>query len=366
MIGGAAGAALTWAGITYGGGTAAGKYPEFAKITEARKIIEEENVRFNEDDALSGYFSGGIDEFSCYAGVSDDELGPAEYVNTSGTALASGFAIDKADSGNIRIISATEDKAAYKCGLRVNDEITEIDGVNVKTAGFENIATKLLGKQDTVCELTVLREGTEQKITFKRDNDPMHSIDWENRDGIGYIKIKNIGEFAAGNMSQAAKELSGLRGYVIDLRNNSGGATNVCADLLKNLTPGEVIVMKSFKGEESRETVAEDPNVISGPTVILVNRNTASSAEAIAAAVKKHNKEAVIVGERTFGKGIYQKTVTLESGGLFRYTAGNIWIDGADDWNLIGISPDKTIEMDPEKTGTDEDIQLKEAFEILG
>lgn len=367
MIGGAAGAALTWAGITYGGGNSvAGKYPGFAKITEARKIIEEENVTFSEEDALNGYFSGGIDQFSGYAELSEDELTPAEYVNTSGTALASGFAIDKAESGNILITSAEEDKAAYICGLRVNDEITEIDGLSVSGTGFENIANKLLGKQDTECELKVLRDGKEQSITFKRDNDPMRSVDWENRDGIGYIRIKDVNGFAAGNMSQAAKDLKDLKGCIIDVRNNTGGATNVCTDLLKNIAPGEVFVMKSFNGEETRETVTTDPDVISGPVVILVNRNTASCAEAIAVAVKKFNHEAVIVGERSYGKGVYQKTVELEAGGNFRYTTGYFWIDGADKWDQTGIVPDKTVDMDPAKVGTDEDIQLKEALEILG
>lgn len=367
MIGGAAGAALTWAGITYGGGgSVSGKHPEFAKLSEGMKILEEEDVPFDEENAISGFFSGGIDQYSGYKSEDDSNFTPAEYVNTSGTALASGFTIDKAESGRILIVTAEEDKAAYRCGLREGDEIVSIDGVDVVSRGFDNIANKLLGKQDTVSELVVLRNGSELNVTFKRDNDPMRFFDWEEKDGIGYIRIEKIDTFTAGYMSQAAKELSGLKGYIIDLRDNSGGPTNVCVDMLKNIAPGEKLVMRSFKGEVTESVADTDPDVISGPVVLLVNRNTASCAEAIVAAVKKFNHEAVVVGEQTYGKGIYQMSATLESGGTLHYTVGDFWIDGADSWNKNGIAPDTVIEMDPALIGTDEDIQLSKAFDLLG
>ena len=365
MIGGVAGAALTWAGLTYGGGEVQNSsYPEIARIREIRKVLEEHGVTIDPDKALNGYMMYGIDEYSAY-GYFEDTYSTTDYINESGTAIASGFQIDKSEDGLILLTDVEEDKAAYNSGLRAGDEIVKIDGKDVKSFGYDNIADKLLGKQDTTVELKVLRGGSEVDVTFKRDNDPMHSLEWKDLDGLGYIRIKEFGMFAAGNMTTAVNELKDSRGYIIDLRENTGGNLGICADLLKNIAPGTVICMDGYDGTEKQMVVETDPNVISGPVVILVNSNTASSSEVITTAVKQFNHEAVVVGETTYGKGIYQNTESLQSGGQIRYTAGKVWVSGCDEWNGKGIEPDIKIEMSSDKIGTDEDIQLKKAIELL-
>ena len=365
IIGVTAGAALTWAGLTYSGlEVKSGKYPEIAEIMEIRSILDNHCVSIDVDNALKGYMKYGIDNYCSY-GEFEITYTPTEYVNTAGTALASGFQIDKAESGRILLTKVEEGKAAYNSGLREGDEISEIAGSDVQLVGYDNIVNKLLGKQDTTVELKVVRNGSEVELTFKRDNDLMRSVEWKDINGIGYIQIKDFGTFAAGHMSTAAKKLSGSKGYIIDLRENLGGNTEVCADLLKSIAPGIEICMKGYDGTERVLATETGREVITGPVVVLVNQNTASSSEIVTAAVKLFNHEAIIVGEKTYGKGVYQNIQTLESGRIIKYTAGKVWVSGYDEWNGKGIEPDIKIEMSPDKIGTDEDIQLKKAIELL-
>ena len=366
MIGTVAGAGLMWAGMTYGGNnTNHGEYPEFAEIAEARTALEENGVSFNAEKAVNGYVKGGLDQFSRYISSEADELPMDEYVNTSGTALASGFKVARADSGTIILTSVDEDKAAYACGLRAGDEIISIDGTDIAAEGFEHSANLLLGKQDSECDIVIKRNGAVQDLTFRRDNDPMSAIEFKDLNGTGYIRFMNYNGLSGENLQEALKELNGSVGYIIDLRADLEAGPEVCAELLGCLAPGETIVSTAYNGFENTWTAETAENTLGAPAVILVNRNTSRGGEALAAAMKHHYKDAVIIGERTAGEASYQKMIDLPSGGQIYYTEGTFHIEGIDLWDGTGILPDQEIEMDPGSIGTEKDIQLQRAIKLL-
>ena len=98
---------------------------------------------------------------------------------------------------------------------------------------------------------------------------------------------------------------------------------------------------------------------------MLVNENTASAAEIMTALLKNNKQGCRLVGVNTYGKGIFQQEAELKSGGTVHYTAGKFYVDDRENWNGVGITPDVVVEMDSKLIGTDEDIQLKKAIELL-
>lgn len=341
---------------------------ELAEIKECRNILEEKGIDgFDDYKAINGYFNAGLDQFT---GIirSEDNNSVAymiNYVNTSGTAIASGFEIDCSESGNILLTNVVEKKAAYKSGLRTNDEIVMIDGVDVCSSGFENIANKLMGKQDTEVELTVLRNGKQNKVVFKRDNIQIRDVDWKNIDNVGYIKISGFDSMSDLQLSKALSELSGYDSYILDLRQNGGGNIEKCSELLRFFSPGIKIVLHGSKTDDVEYVVESSDKEIEGKIVVLVDSGTASSAEVVTAAVKQCKDNVTVVGSRTYGKGIYQNKVKISTGDYFSYTAGYFTVGDWECWQGKGIDPDVEVEMDPALIGTDDDIQLKEALKLL-
>ncbi len=366
MVGTVAGAGLMYAGLTYGGGNDGfDSYPELAKAAEARMILEEAGVGFDSKKAIDGYVKGGLDSFSGYTASGAEDFSVDEYVNNSGTAVASGFRIKKAEDGGILLRSVEENKAAYVSGLREGDEIVSVNGTDIISTGYDDTASLLLGKQDTVCELVVVREGEKHNISFKRDNAPVTDLTWENLNGIGFIKFRYAGGITEEMISEALSELKDAKGYILDLRSDQPEDPEVCASILRFLAPGQQLLCVSNNGDMDFLSKEPADPALKGNVVLMINRNTSRCSEVITAAVKNINPDAVIVGERSSGEASYQKSVDLPSGGQVYYTAGTFHIEGIEDWNGKGIQPDKEVLMDPAKIGTDDDIQIKEAIEIL-
>lgn len=367
MISAVAGAGLTLAGTSLGTGNS--KLPKsFQKLSECVSIINEKGVgTFNENEAVNGYLSSGLDKYThIVTDMSTDRIAQVtDYVNESGTAVASGFQVARSDDGNILLTIVEEGKAAYNSGLRTNDKVICIGGKEVAKEGFENIANKMLGKQDTEVELLIQRGSTQENVMFKRDNVYVRSVDWKKEKNTGYIKIDKYNDMSLLYMGEAIEQLGDCDGYVIDLRQNGGGQIDIAVSLLQYFSPGIKIKLNGEKVESEEKAVQKANTVIDSPIVMLVDSETASSSEIIASAIKQYNSEAMIVGTNTLGKGIYQNLEKLESGDYLSYTAGYFTVGDWECWQGVGIAPDVEVEMDPALIGTDKDIQLKKALELL-
>lgn len=162
---------------TYGGFYLANKEKietgeKFSIIKECRDILKKNCSEFNDEDAvigaINGYLQNGGDKYTYYYQFynSDPVEDNTNYINTSGTAIASGFQVQKSDDGNILITEITSNLVADKQGLKTGDIITHIGGVSISEKGFENYANKILGKQDTEVELTINRDGEIFNMTF--------------------------------------------------------------------------------------------------------------------------------------------------------------------------------------------------------
>lgn len=339
-------------------------------VNDCMEIMEEANYPFSDNDPVKGAIKGYIDavandEYTFYNVIGDDEIAKTiEYVNTAGTAVASGFQIDIADDGNILISEITSGLAADKQGLKVGDVITAIDGASVKEAGFENIANKMLGKQDTEVTFTVRRGDEEFDLLFKRDHEYINMAQFTSMGDVAYIKITYFEQFTAGQFNEALTYSEKYDKMIIDMRDCAGGVTEVCADMAAELCGHCKVVMKTFTGDENVIETSFDSKFRDKEIVFLINEKTASSAE-IFAATAKQELGVTLVGANTHGKGIYQMVHELGNGDQFQYTAGTYTVGDWECYQGVGIAPDVEVPMDNSLIGTDDDVQLQKALELL-
>ena len=339
-------------------------------VNECEKVMKEADYPFSDnspiESAINGYVSGlASDKFTYYTESSDDAVKEmTAYVNTSGTAEASGFQVDIAEDGNILIKDVTEGLAADKQGLKKGDVITAVDGVSVSEAKYENIANKLLGKKDTKVNITIRRGDEEQDIEFVRDHVYKNLIENEKKQGIGILRIKSIDQFIGGQFDQSVKALEDCNKIVIDLRNNPGGDGDVSMDWAARLCGQAQVTKYYYTGKKEELSLEGKKDFEDKKIVILVNENTASAAEIFCANVAQ-NLDVKIVGTKTFGKGVFQNYADLSNGGQLCYVAGSFTVGDWECWQGVGISPDVEVQMDPALIGTDDDIQLKKAMELL-
>lgn len=343
---------------------------ENAVIKECREIISEKgNPDFDDEAAklgiINGYLEGGGDKYTYYFPFYNTD--PVEenknYINTAGTAKASGFQIDVSADGNILLTEITPNLAADKQGLKVGDVITHIDGVSVSEKGFENYANKILGKQDTEVKLTVNRDGESFDMTFKRDNELIRDVNLKMIDDVTYIEISAFGEFSAGHMSSIIDDVEKAEKIIIDLRNNPGGQNEYMIQAVDYFVDAGEAYMHGYDGTE--EVYSATDGAIDVPIVLLVNEKTASAAEIFTSMCMQFGRNVTVVGTNTFGKGIFQQEADLSDGGKLHYTAGYFTVGDWECWQDKGIAPDIEVEMDSALIGTDEDIQLQKALELL-
>lgn len=369
-------AAVAGAGGGYllaGGSSGGSDYGTAVKrIKEAREFIAEKgDPNFDDEKALegmiTGYLNAGGDKYTYYYNYNETDATTdmTDEVNGAPTAVGSGFKVDKSKNGNIILTSVTPGMAADKQGLKVNDEIIAIDGISIAEQTYEKYARKILGKADTEVKLTVLRDGQEFEINFKRENNGGKALDFKQIGDIGYMRFFHFDDFSIGRLDDAFDSYKNINGIIVDLRDCPGGVTGSAAEMASRFIDSGKISMEAYDntcGEVEVETGKVRCDV---PIVVLVNGNTASASEITTALLKDGKKDCTIVGTKTYGKGVFQWSTSLEAGGCISYTAGKFVVNGRDNWNGVGITPDVVVEMDSKLIGTDEDIQLKKAIELL-
>jgi carboxyl-terminal processing protease len=232
--------------------------------------------------------------------------------------------------GRVQVVSAFVGSPAYKAGLKPGDVLIKIDDKSVVGKPSGDIADMLKGPAGTAVHITVTREGTPDPIAFSvtRADIPKHDVDPPLiiRPGIGYIWIRSFqSEDTAEDFADDLQKLAGqnLTGLVIDLRDNGGGLLNSAIGISDDiLDKNQLIVSQHGRVSPERRYYAIHGNQgVRVPIVVLVNGNTASASEIVSGAIQDHDR-GLIVGERTFGKGLVQTVTPLSEGtGLALTTA---------------------------------------------
>jgi len=266
-----------------------------------------------------------LDPYSSYIGPKDiDQLRTAVESEFGGIGIQVTL-----DDSELKILSPIYGTPAYKAGLLAGDRIVEIDGKSTDGLTLDEATGRLKGKEGTSLMLTVIHTGSEKKeqiaVTRKRIHVETVLGDRRKPDGkwdfmfdpnlrIGYVRLSAFSRDTSGELQRALEQLqsAGMRGLILDLRFNPGGLLNAAIEVSDLFISEGRIVSTKGRGTPERSWDAHKAGTFEGfPMVVLVNRFSASASEIVAACLQDH-KRAVVMGERTWGKGSVQSVVELE------------------------------------------------------
>jgi len=318
------------------------------------------------EHAIRGMLSG-LDPHSTY-------LSPDEYnelrIGTSGEFGGLGIQVGMED-GFVKVISPIDDTPAYNAGLKAGDLIIRLDDKTVKGLTLNDAVKIMRGKPGTDIQLTVVREGEDKPLNFVVTRDIIKVKSVKNRmldPGYGYIRISNFQSRTAPQLMDAINELKeenkdGLKGLVLDLRNNPGGVLNAAAEVSDLfIDKGKLVYTEGRIDNSHYEYNAKPGDILDGaPVVVLINGGSASASEIVAGALQDH-KRAVVMGSKSFGKGSVQTIQELRSGGAVKITTARYFTPNGRSIQGAGITPD--IILDKYKvTSADDDTvtRIKEA-----
>lgn len=312
------------------------------------------------DSAIDGMVKSLGDPHSNYL---DPDMYKILMEQTQGSFGGIGVIMGMDKDGAIKIVSVMEDSPGQKAGLAEGDQIVAVDGTPVTEWPFDQVAAHVRGEAGTNVTLTILRDGQQQDFTVTRDNIKLKTVGHEMMDdGIGYIQIASFSEDTAKEFTDAYTDLqnNGMKGLVIDLRNDPGGLLTACVAIAKQIVPKGTIVSITTK-DGSTETYTSDLSETKYPIAVLINKNSASASEILAGALQD-TKAATIVGTTSYGKGSVQTILPMSGEDAVKLTIAKYYTPSGRSIDGTGITPDVQVDMDENAT---EDVQLNKAIEVL-
>ncbi|MDB5967784.1 MAG: family peptidase [Hydrocarboniphaga sp.] len=297
------------------------------------------------DDALRGMLAG-LDPHSAY-------MAGEEYTSfeTSIKGEFGGLGIEvQMQDGLVRVISPIDDTPAAKAGIQPGDFIVKIDDTPVKGLSLTDAVSKMRGVPGSKIVLTVAREGATAPMIFDMKRDKIKLVSVRSKmlePQFGYVRIssfnQNTGESFENELKKLIKDSANqpIKGVVLDLRNNPGGALDEAirvGDAL--LTSGPIVSVRSREADENREFDAKSGDLLDGkPIIVLINGGSASAAEIVAGALQDQ-KRAILLGTKSFGKGSVQTIMRLSDDSAIKLTTARYYTPSGGSIQKTGIEPD--------------------------
>ncbi len=333
-------------------------YRNIALFTRALEQIRNNYVdkdKVSYELLIRGAMRGMMDSLDDHSQFLDKDMYDDMQDDTKGQFGGLGIVISMKDNG-LAIISPMEDTPGFRAGLMSDDRILEIDGASTDGITLPEAVKRLRGEPGTQVSLKVLRPKTQEvkiydleraeiKVPSVKDTRLME-------DGIGYIRITQFNEPTAMALQKEIDTLreQGMRSLVLDLRNNPGGLLRSAIDVSqKFLRSREVIVSTQGRGDGDQQVFRAGgrERLLDLPMVVLVNSGSASASEIVAGALQDHHR-AVLVGEKTFGKGSVQSVLPMEEGSALRLTTAKYFTPSDRMIHELGIEPDIVVPMSPD------------------
>ena len=329
--------------------------------------IDEEKLK---EGAIKGYIEGLDDQYTEY--ISKEDMN--DYMQeTTGNFVGIGiYMVKDTNTNKVMVLSPIKGSPAEKAGILPGDLIISVDGVQYSADEMSVAATKIKGEEGSKVKVEILRGTETLNFELIRENIKVNPVEGKIlQNNIGYIKFSSFDENTSEEFKEKYQELEkqGIKSLIIDLRNNGGGIVSEAlkiADYI--LDKDKVILYEVDKNQNEKiEKTKTDP-IINMPIVVLTNKNTASSSEILAGALKDYGK-AKIVGTKTYGKGVIQQVMTLQDGSGLKITAEEYLTPNRTKINKVGIEPDEEVQLSEElknKLNIEEkdDTQLQKAIEM--
>ena len=320
-----------------------------------------------ESGMLEGYVSGLEDPYSVYY---DEEDTQALLESVQGEYSGIGAVLSQdIETGVITMIRIYEDSPAMKAGLKDGDVLYKVGDIEVTGEDLSEMVTHIKGEKGTEVELTIYRDGVADPITVTaiRDEIEIETVTYEMLDDqIGYIAISEFEEKTCGQYDEAIADLAaqGMKGLIVDLRNNPGGSLSAVCDITDVMVPEGLIVYTEDKNGEKTEYPSTSEEVFDKPLVVLVNGNSASASEIYAGAIQDHGI-GTIVGTQTYGKGVVQSVFDLKDGTCLKLTVSEYFTPNGRTIHGEGVTPDVVVEYEVDEKNPEKDNQLEKAIEVL-
>ena len=344
-------------------------YKQLELFSDAVSIIRTDYVEDKKSkDLIYGALKGMLSSLDPYSQFMDSDTYNEMKVETEGEFGGIGIEITMKDD-LLTIISPIDDTPAYKVGLKAGDKIVKIDGDVTKDLTLMAAVKKLRGKPGTDVNIIVLRESEKKLLEFKITRAIIKIASIKKAEmvepGIGYIRLSEFQENTPKDLAEALKKLEsdGLKGLVLDLRNNPGGLLDVAVDVGgKFLEEGKVVV--STKGRIEAQNIEfksrNKNNHLNYPMVVMINGGSASASEIVAGALQDY-KRAILLGTKSFGKGSVQTVVPMSDGSAIRVTTSKYYTPDGRSIHGLGIVPDIIVEYE-ERPIKDKELEKETAI----
>jgi carboxyl-terminal processing protease len=323
-------------------------YQELEKFMSVYERVKANYVEQVDDKTLiKGAIDGmlaALDPHSSYVEANDfDQLKATTDGNYGGLGLTVSM-----EDGVVKVIAPTEDTPAWRAGIKSGDYITHINGEFLNGLSLDEAVAKMKGDPGTSVKLTIIRPGRDKPldVALTRERIELHPVKWEIKDNIGYININtfsgNVAEQTRAALIAIDKATGGHPlGYVVDLRSNPGGLLDQAVDVADDfLESGEIVSQRGRTKDDIERYYARPGDLAHGlPVVVLTDAGTASASEIVAGALQDHRR-ALIMGEKSFGKGSVQTVVQTGPEAALRLTTARYYNPTGRSVQAGGIDPD--------------------------
>ena len=287
----------------------------------------------------------------------------------SGTMSGIGIVVTTDDKGQVIVVKTIADSPASKKGVKEGDVIIAVEGKDIKGITLDTVISLIRGKEGTDVNITVFRSSDNNNLDFKITRERFYVPNYYTKvleGNIAYVQYIDFQENGAKQMNEELKKMvdGGAKGIILDLRNNLGGTLIDAVDLCDLFLDKGVIV--TVKGRSNNKESFEEFSAKSGgyteiPMIVLINGYSASASELAAGALKDNNR-AVLVGEKSFGKGTVQILERLSDGSGIKFTTAKYYLPSGVTIDGVGVQPDILVPLKPEDK---EDLQLNRAIEEI-
>ena len=330
-------------------------YESLESFSNILSIVRKNYVEEVETKSLvSGAINGMLHSLDPHSAYLTPDLYKELQSDTQGRFGGLGIEITVKD-GILTVVSPIEDTPAFKAGIKPGDQIFKIEQEFTKDMSLVDAVKKMRGLKGTKINLTIKREGTPDLIDFSLVRDIIRVQSVRSRSlepGYGYIRLAQFQERSDRDLQRAleklAAEKSGLKGLVLDLRNNPGGLLTQAVRISDIFLDSGMIVYTEGRIEAQKQKyfAQKDGTWLDFPIVVLVNGGSASASEIVAGALQDH-KRAVVLGVKTFGKGSVQTILPLDDSSALRLTTARYFTPGGRSIQATGIVPDIVLDNTP-------------------
>jgi carboxyl-terminal processing protease len=344
----------------------------FGDILET--INKEYFKQINEGEVIDGAINGMLQSLDPYSSYMSPKTFKAMNTETKGEFGGLGIEVTM-EAGLVKVISPIDDTPADKAGIKSGDYIIKLDNKQVKGLTLDEAVNTMRGKSGTPITLTIRRIDVDDPIIVKivRETIKTKSVVSEVKENIGYLRLRSFNEKSGDELIDKIREISknkpNMTGYILDLRNNPGGLLSQAIKISDAfLDSGEIVSTKGRDPKDIKVYNSKKGDEINGkPLIVLINKGSASASEIVAGALKDH-KRAIIVGERSFGKGSVQSIMPLSNGGGLRLTTAKYYLPSGETIEDVGVQPDIKVEQQKDNFKINDpvnDNQLIYALKLL-